>query len=94
MPSDQNRKIEQVKFTYSHLGKVFEKQTKTIEEQRQKQVKALEVLRSEETKEKNQVEIKSVEGDFQKEMRTNELKNKIGEIKKLGRKNWKNKFKI
>ena len=73
MPSDQNRKIEQVKFTYSPLGKTFEKQTKTIEEQGQKQVKALEVLKPEENKEENQVEIKSVEGHFQKEMRTNEI---------------------
>ena len=73
MPSDQNRKIEQVKFTYSPLGKAFEKPTKTIEEQGQKQVKALEVLKPEENKEENQVEIKSVEGHFQKEMRTNEI---------------------
>ena len=28
--------IEQAKFTYSPLGKVFEKQTKTIEDQREK----------------------------------------------------------
>ena len=31
--SDQRRVIEQAKFTYSHLGKALEKQTKTIEEQ-------------------------------------------------------------
>ena len=30
LPSDQNRIIEQAKFTYSPLGKVFEKQIKTI----------------------------------------------------------------
>ena len=29
-------KVEQAKFTYSPLGKVFEKQTKTIEEQGKK----------------------------------------------------------
>ena len=30
LPSDQNRTIEQAKFTYSPLGKTFEKQMKTI----------------------------------------------------------------
>ena len=30
LSSDQSRIIEQAKFTYSPLGKVFEKQTKTI----------------------------------------------------------------
>ena len=34
--------IERAKFTYSHLGKAFEKQTKTIEYQGEKQVKAIQ----------------------------------------------------
>ena len=41
--------IEQAKFTYSPLGRVFEKQTnkkKTIEDQGEKQVKALKTLKS------------------------------------------------
>ena len=33
MPSDQSRIIEQAKFSYSTLGKAFEKEIKTIEEQ-------------------------------------------------------------
>ena len=33
LPLDQNRITEQAKFTFSPLGKVFEKQIKTIEEQ-------------------------------------------------------------
>ena len=33
--------IEQVKFTYSPLGKGFEKQTKKIEDQGEKQIKAI-----------------------------------------------------
>ena len=33
LPSDQRRVIEQAKFKYSPLGKAFEKQTKTIEDQ-------------------------------------------------------------
>ena len=42
MPSDQSKIIKQVKFTYSPLGKAFEKQTKTIEDKDKKQIKALE----------------------------------------------------
>ena len=34
--------IEQTKFTYSHLGKVLDKQTKTIEDKDEKQIKAIE----------------------------------------------------
>ena len=33
LPSNQQQLIEQSKFTYSLLGKVFEKQIKTIEDQ-------------------------------------------------------------
>ena len=36
--------IKQAKFTYSPLEKFFEKQIKTIEDQKQKQIDALEVL--------------------------------------------------
>ena len=36
LPSDQSRIIEQAKFTYSPLGKAFEKQIKAIEEQGKK----------------------------------------------------------
>ena len=41
LPSNQQQIIEQAKFTYSPLGKAFEKQIKTIEDQGQKQVEAL-----------------------------------------------------
>ena len=40
LPSNQQQIIEQVKFTCSPLGKAFEKQIKTIEDQEQKQVDA------------------------------------------------------
>ena len=40
LPSDQSR-IEQAKFAYTPLGKAFEKQTKTIEEQGKKQIDAI-----------------------------------------------------
>ena len=36
LPSNQQQIIEQAKFTYSLLGKAFEKQTKTIEDQGKK----------------------------------------------------------
>ena len=41
LPPDQSRIIEQETFTYSPLGKTFEKQTKTIEEQGKKQIDAI-----------------------------------------------------
>ena len=41
MPSNQRKIIDQAKFTYSPLGKAFEKQTKTIEDQGEKQIKAI-----------------------------------------------------
>ena len=42
LPSNQQLIIDQAKFTYSPLGKAFEKQTKTIEDQGKKQVKAIQ----------------------------------------------------
>ena len=42
MPSNKQQIIEQAKFTYSPLGKTFEKQTKTIEDQGEKQIKAIQ----------------------------------------------------
>ena len=42
LTSNQQQIIEQAKFTYSPLGKAFEKQIKTIEDQREKQIKAIQ----------------------------------------------------
>ena len=42
LPSNQQQIIEQAKFTYSPLGKTFEKQTKTIEDKGEKQIKAIQ----------------------------------------------------
>ena len=42
LPSNQQQIIEQAKFTYSPLGKAFEKQIKTIEDQGKKQIKAIQ----------------------------------------------------
>ena len=81
LPCNQSRTIEQGKFTYSPLGKAFEKQIKTIDDQQMKQVEAL-------NPEENKEDIKLIEGTFPKEKRTNEIKNEIYEIKK-----WKYKIK-
>ena len=48
LPSNHQQIIEQAEFTYSPLGKAFEKQIKAIEDQGQKQVKTLKDLKSEE----------------------------------------------
>ena len=70
LPSNQQQIIEQAKFTYSPLGKVFEKQVKTIEDQGQKQIDALESLKPKEQtkpvedKSNNQSKAKVVFNDF------------------------------
>ena len=48
LPSNQQQITEQAKFTYFPFGKAFEKQIKTIEDQRQKQVDALKDLKPKE----------------------------------------------
>ena len=42
LPSGKQQIIEQAKFTYSPLGKAFQKQTKTFEGQGEKQIKAIQ----------------------------------------------------
>ena len=79
LPSNRQQIIEQAKFTYSPLGKVFEKQTKVIEDQGEKQVKALEDLKLKE-------QIKSIEGIFPEGHKSVEIKNKINKIKEYGKK--------
>ena len=50
LPSNQQQIIQQAKFNYSPLGKAFEKQTKTIEDQGEKQVVTLESLKNSDKK--------------------------------------------
>ena len=50
LPSNQKQVIEQAKFSYSPLGKAFEKQIKTIKDQGKKEVKALENLKKKKQK--------------------------------------------
>ena len=42
LPSNQKQMIQQAKFTYSPLGKTLEIQIKTIEDQGENQIKAIE----------------------------------------------------
>ena len=60
LPSNQHKMIQHAKFTYSLLGKAFEKLTKTIKDQGEKQVNALETLKLKELKPK---ETKPIEYD-------------------------------
>ena len=71
LPSYQSKLIGKSTLTYSPLRKAFARQTKTILDQGRKQVEALKVLKPEET----QQDLKSIEGLFPNEMRTNEIKN-------------------
>ena len=50
LPSTKQQIIEQAKFTYSPLGKAFDKQTKTIKDQGKKQIDALADLKPKEIK--------------------------------------------
>ena len=42
IPQDQSRMIDPAKFTYSPLGKALDKQVKTIEDQGEKRIKAID----------------------------------------------------
>ena len=80
MKSNQKQIKEQTKFTYSRLGKDFEKQTKTIKDQGKKQIDVLKTLKPKELK-----AIEDTSDDNEKYLKYkevfNELSNeKIGEI--------------
>ena len=63
LPSNQQKIIEQTKFTYSSLGKSFEKQTTTIDDQGKKQIHALESFKSLKQKEVKPEETKPIMHD-------------------------------
>ena len=76
LPSNQRQIIEQAKLTYSPLGKDFKKQIKTIEDQGQKQVNALNTLKS-----NNQL---TIEDAIPKNVVINdEAKKELDKIKKI-----------
>ena len=74
LPPNQQQIIEQAKFTYSPLGKAFEKQTKTIEDQAKKQADALESLKA------SDKELPSIKDFIPKENLNPEI---INEIKRI-----------
>ena len=53
LPSSNQQIIEQARFIYSPLGKAFNKQIKTIEDQGEKQVKAVNTLKSDDDNNNN-----------------------------------------
>ena len=69
LPSNQHQIIEEAKFTYSPLGKAFEKQTKTIEDQGEKQVNDLKSLES------SDKQLPSIKDFISKEMLNPEISN-------------------
>ena len=73
-PSNQQQIIEEARFTYSPLGKAFEKQIQTIKDQGEKQIDVLKDLKPKE-------QTKSIEGIFPEGYETVEIKNKINKIK-------------
>ena len=89
LSSNQQKIIEQAKFTYSALGKAFEKQIKTIEDQGQKQVDTLKNLKSK--KQTKTITYKSYGDDDddeslkQKETYNKLFDEKIDEIQKIGK---------
>ena len=78
--SNQQQIIEYAKFTYSLLGKAFEKQTKTIEDHGEKQVNALKSLESADK------QLPSKKDFISKERLNPEIINEIERIEKKERK--------
>ena len=75
LPSNQKQITEKVKFTYSPLSKTFEKQTKTIEDQGEKQVDNFKKLELKD-------QAKSIEGIFPRDHESDEIKNELHKIKR------------
>ena len=86
LPSNQQQIIEQTKFTYSPLGKAFEKQTKTIKDQGKKQVDALESLKTSDKK------LSSIKDFISKENQNSDIINEIKRIKEEEKKIDRNKM--
>ena len=78
LPSNQQQIIEQTKFTYSPLGKAFDKQIKTIEDQGKKQVEALKDLKPKE-------QTKAIKGIFPEGYESVEIKNEQNKIQEYAK---------
>ena len=79
LPFNQRQIIEQGKFTYSPLGKAFEKQTKTIEEQGRKQIDGI----TNQTERLAALTNKDYHKDNYKEIFEELIKERFDEIKEL-----------
>ena len=86
LPSNQQQIIEQAKFTYSPLGKAFQKQTKTVEDQGEKQIKAIQYKNFNKSIEKARFD----SDDDLATLRQKELYNELTEEKKTEIKNLDN----
>ena len=82
LPSNQKQITEETKLTYSPLGKAFEKQTKTIEEQRKKQVDPLKSLES------SDKQLPSIKDFISKEKLNPEIMNDLERIEEEEKKCW------
>ena len=80
LPSNQQQIIEQAKFTYSTLGKVFEKQTKAIEDQGKKQADPLKSLES------SDKQLPSIRDFISKERLNSEITDEIERLEEKERK--------
>ena len=80
LPSNQQQIIEQARFTYSPLGKAFEKPIKTIEDKGQKQIDALKSFKSKE-------QAKSIQDIFPEGYDSVEIKNELNKNKEYKKKN-------
>ena len=85
LPSNQQQIFEQAKFTYSLLGKPFEKETKAIEDQGKKQVDALESLKP------SDEQLPSIRDFISKERLNSEIVNEIERIEEEDQNKTQNK---
>ena len=76
IPSNQQQIIEQTIFTYSPLGKAFDKQIKIIEDESKKQVDALNILKSD-----NKLEIKDKDIIPESSFANDESRKELNKIK-------------
>ena len=80
LPSSNQQIIEQARFTYSPLGKAFEKQIGTIKNQGKKQVDALNSLKSDNNK---KLEIKNEDIIPESAFASDEAREEINKILKI-----------
>ena len=80
LPSSNQQIIEQARFTYSPLGKAFEKQIETIKDQGKKRVDALNTLKSNNNK---KIEIKNEDIIPESAFTSDEAKEELNKILKI-----------